>query len=237
MSAIGWVRNAMIFGGIAVGGFVAVRAAMEAPPPVDAGAAGDVVPVLLNTARPVDTPLMRLAKPISLESAFGRTELTGMPTFRVSPDPLHDLGINRDYDGNIELRPERIAPDLPEKKASDEVTAKELDEPLPPRPVAAGTNLDDLPRDARGFADQGKTALDQATTLLVDGLDMVRGAGDARRRELGNQKLAEAARLFETARDHLREALLRAPNHPGVLDLLQEAKAGLFAARKHGNIR
>lgn len=236
MSAIGWVRNGLIFAGIGIGGALAIRAATApAPTPENQGPQAGA-PVVLNTARPADAPVARLGKPVSLESPFGRTEITGIPTFRLSPDPLNDLGVNREYDGSIDLSPVKMETDLPPAKAPDEVQPREDVEPAPVAP-SRSVSLDDLPKDARQHADAGKADLDQGNQLLIDGLSMVRGGGDARQRQEGNLKLADAARFFESARDHFREALLRAPNHPGVLELVQEAKANLFTARKHGTVR
>lgn len=236
MSAIAWVRNALIFGGIAVGGAFAIRAATAPAEVADDDISKLAPPVVLNTARPPASTMSQLGKPVSLESPFGRTEITGIATFRVSPDPLSDIGINRDFDGAIDLKPAQMVSDLPAKKAAEEVAPREDAEPAPAKAVS-GINLDDLPKDAREHADNGKSALDSGNALLIDGLEIVRSVATTAKRAEGNQMLADAARFFEQARDHFREALLRAPNHPGVLELIQEAKANLFTARKHGTTR
>lgn len=234
MSAMGWVRNGLIFAGLGMGAFFAIRAASR-PAESEAGPALEpTVPVVLNTARPAEPPLAMLARPVSLESPMGRSEITGILTLRVSPDPLSDLGVNRDFDGNIDLPPPRVVADLPAAKAADETVPGSDDAPVP-APTAVAQGLDDLPKEARDLADQGKAALDQGNRLLAEGLRMVRGGGrDARD---GNRLLADAARHFESARDSFRDALARVPNHPGLIELIQEAKANLFTARKHGNVR
>lgn len=234
MSAIGWVRNGLIFAGLGMGGFLAVRAAARPAQALDGADAPQSAPVVLNTARPAESPVAMLAKPISLESPFGRTEITGIATFRVSPDPLSDLGVNRDFDGNIDLPPPKGASDLPPAKAADEVVPGNDDQPVPVRPLN-GFGLDDLPKEAREFADLGRAALEEGNKLLTEGLDKVRGGG--RNAQEGNRILGEAARQFEAARDHFRDALARVPNHAGVIDLIQQAKANLFTARKHATSR
>lgn len=232
MSAIGLVRNVLIFGGMVIGGFLCVRAAMQPAQTAPEGGPEAGAPVVLNTARPADAPIAQLGKPISLESPFGRTEVTGIATFRVSPDPLSELGVDRQYDGAIDLKPPELTPDLPPQKAADEVVPRDDDDPAPLE-LPGNISLDDLPKDARAAADAGKADLEKGNRLLVDGLALVRGSGGARNAREGNLLLADAARCFESARDNFRIALSYSPNHSGVLELMQEAKANLFTARKH----
>ncbi len=230
MSAIGWVRNGLIFAGMAAGGAVAIAAAAKAPESADNGPVA-ATPVVLNTARPLELPLAQLGKPVSLDSAFGRTEVTGIATFRVPADPLGELGVNREFDGNLDLEPPKTATDLPPQKAADEFIPGE--EPKAGTPTTkVAVSLADLPKEAKESAEAGKAALEEGNRLLQEGINLVRGVGVQRDLNEGDRLLAEAARQFEAARDHLREALIRAPNHPGLLDMMQEAKANLFNARK-----
>ena len=233
MSAIGWVRNGLIFAGIGVGGVLAVKGAIAtrevAEQPTEQQASAS--PILLNTARPPELGKTPLAKPLSLESAFGRSELTGVTVNHVPLDPLDELAFDRSWDVALAKRPPRptAAPtDLPPQPASDEVSEPEREETS----LKEDVNLDDLPTEARKRADDALVSLRDGSKLLKEGMNSFRRPGEEGVQ--GSRKIREAADLLRDARDKLEAALQLAPQHPELLRLMQEAKANLYICLKHG---
>lgn len=227
MALVVMLRNLLIVGGVAGGVALTVRGAIaELPPAADTGPAAPQ-PVTLNTAKPPALPPAPLQNPLSLESVYGRSELTGSAVKRVPADPLDETNIDRRWDVTLELPPPRVDNDLPPAKASDEV----------PEPVATGASQDefdlsDLPESAKAAAASGQDSLRQGMKLLREGRDMVQKLGSDNDLREGQQKLVDATHMLEDARDHFRRALQVAPNHAALLALLQDAKAGIYSVMK-----
>lgn len=233
MSAIGWIRNGLIFAGIGVGGVLAVKGAIAtrqvAEQPTEQQASAS--PILLNTAKPPELGKSPLAKPLSLESAFGRSEFTGVAVNHVPLSPLDELDYDRRWDVALAKKPPRpSAPptDLPPQPASDEVAEPERRESS----LQEDVNLDDLPNEARKRADDALVSLRDGTRLLKEGMNTFRRPGEEGVQ--GSRKIREAANLLRDARDKLDAALKLAPQHPELLRLMQEAKANLYICLKHG---
>lgn len=221
------LRNLLIVGGVAGGVALTVRGAIAELPAADHAGQAAPQPVTLNTARPPALPPAPLQNPLSLESVYGRGELTGQAVRRVPADPLEEVNLDRRWDVTLELPPPRVDNDLPAAKAGDEVA----------EPVATGASQDefdlsDLPEAAKAAAASGQDCLRQGMTLLRDGREMVQRMGSDNDRREGQKKLEDATQMLEDARDHFRRALQLAPNHAALLALLQEAKAGIYSVTK-----
>lgn len=236
MSAITWVRNTLILGGIAAGALIAVHAAVKRPeggPEVQR--AEPQVPVILNTARTQPGPVVQLGRPLSLESAMGRSELTGREVLRVPADPLFELDIVRDHDSAPGRIPPLPAIERQPRKADDEFSPG--DDPAVPAQARGGEALAGLPIAARESAESGLKELEAGNQLMHDGLAILRGQKAGETLDDVDKKLSAARRHFETARNQFREALGFAPEHSGLLDLIQEAKTNLYTCSKHGRSR
>lgn len=236
MSAISWVRNTLILGGIGAGALIAVHAAVKAPE-VKPGQQADQpqVPVILNTAQTQPGPVVQLARPLSLESAMGRTELTGREVLRVPADPLFELDIVREYDSAPGRIPPLPAIERQPRRADDEFSPG--DEPETPGTVRGSEALRGLPVAARESAESGLKELEAGNALMHDGLAILRGQKAGETLDDVDKKLSAARRHFETARNQFREALGFAPEHAGLLDLMQETKTNLYTCAKHGRSR
>ncbi|MBX3458904.1 MAG: hypothetical protein KF696_02925 [Planctomycetes bacterium] len=225
----GLVRNVLIFGGLAAGGVMAVYGAVR---PVNGG--GEQVsdakpsPVVLNTARPPERPVIPLAKPVSLESGFGRTELTGVATKAVPINPLDELVIDRRWDVRNELPPPKPSSDLPPARASDEVAEPKSE----PSTVHAEYDFSNLPPEARARANEGVQALKEGTAMLKEGDRLFRRPGEEGQE--GRRKIREAANILRNAKEKLEAALRLAPDNRDLHELLREAKANIYTCMKHG---
>lgn len=229
MHPVAIVRNALIFAGLAGGAVFAISAAIATKPETEDGQQQAAIsPIVLNTARPPDLGQTPLNKPISLESGFGRTELTGEEVMRVPENPLDELIFDRRWDISLRLTPPKPPTDLPPEPASDEVGEPE---PLD-TPVKDEYHLGDLPNAARQHADAAIADYKEGTKLLKEGMRESRLPGQEGRD--GREKVATAADLLRDARDNLTKALELAPNHPELLHLMQETKANLYICLKHG---
>ncbi len=230
MSALAWLRNGLIFAGLAGGGTLAIIAA--ATPVATAENTEQVAgtpPITLNTARPRDLELVPFDKPLSLESGFGRGELTGTTIAVVgSLDPLADLPIDRRWDVNLQLEPPELAPDLPQVTAKDEVTEPERRDDS----LVGKFDLSGMPDEARQKGEQALDSLTKGTEMLKRGMHEFRQPGEPGKE--GRRKIKEAANLLREARDRLDAALKIVPNHPELVRMMQEAKANLYICMKHG---
>lgn len=230
MQAIAILRNGLIFAGIVVGGGLAILGAIQGGDE-EQPAGDDTVaeaPILLNTAKPPSLGKTPLAKPISLESPFGRSELTGLPVTHVPDSPLDELDFNRSWDVSLELKPPRPPSDLPPEKASDEIVEPEPAESS----LKTDADLDDLPSESRQHAQAALVSLRDGTKLLTEGLKEMRRSGQEGVE--GRRKIREAAELLRDSRDKLELALKLAPQNPELLRLMQETKANLYICLKHG---
>ncbi|MCB9932527.1 MAG: hypothetical protein H6841_03805 [Planctomycetes bacterium] len=230
MSAIGWVRNGLIFAGMGIGGALAIAGAIaskeEPEQPGETAVASS--PITLNTAKPPDLGKTPLAKPLSLESAFGRSELTGLPVAHVPLNPLEELDFDRRWDITLALKSPKPPVDLPPQPAPDEVAEPEHDDAS----LRADVKLDDLPNEAKQRANDALVSLRDGSKLLKEGMNQFRRPGEEGVQ--GSRKIREAADLLRDARDKLESALKLAPQHPELLRLMQEAKANLYICLKHG---
>jgi hypothetical protein len=230
MQAIALVRNALIVAGVAVGGILAVSGAIggEEEPTEQGQQQATATPILLNVARPPELGSTPLGNPLSLESPFGRSELTGIPVKRVPADPLEELDFDRSWDHSSTIKVPLPPADLPPEPATDEVAEPKHDAAS----LEDEPELDDLPAEARQRADAALVSLRSGTKLLKEGMREFRLPGDEGRE--GSRKVKEAADLLRDARDKLESALKLAPQHPELLRLMQEAKANLYICMKHG---
>ncbi|MDH5642525.1 MAG: hypothetical protein OEY28_14650 [Nitrospira sp.] len=217
---MGWIRNLLIFAGLAGGGWFAVSAAIE--PSADKKddkrtARGEQRYAVIEVAGEA-TPapdIIPIVRPLSIESAFGRSLLTGEEGGGDQGDPLEMLDIDRTWDVVLAL-PEPVT-DLRREipRASDEVEERE--------PVASGRDLKDLPDKVRELAENAKELIEEALTMM---------RASAPNRPEWNEVAAEAAGKLGEARDLLTKALDAVPEHRAMLDLMREAKAALYAANK-----
>jgi hypothetical protein len=230
MQAIALVRNALIVAGVAVGGILAVSGAIggEEETTEQGQQQATATPILLNVARPPELGSTPLGNPLSLESPFGRSELTGIPVKRVPADPLEELDFDRSWDHSSTIKVPLPPADLPPEPATDEVAEPKHDAAS----LEDEPELDDLPAEARQRADAALVSLRSGTKLLKEGMREFRLPGDEGRE--GSRKVKEAADLLRDARDKLESALKLAPQHPELLRLMQEAKANLYICMKHG---
>jgi hypothetical protein len=230
MQSIALVRNALIFAGVVVGGILAVMGAISGN---EESAESDpeqvaATPILLNVARPPELGSTPLGNPLSLESPFGRSELTGIAVKRVPADPLEELDFDRQWDHSSTMKVPLPPADLPPEPATDEVAEPKRDEAS----LEEDPELDDLPAEARQRADAALVSLRSGSKLLKEGMREFRLPGEEGRE--GSRKVKEAADLLRDARDKLESALKLAPQHPELLRLMQEAKANLYICLKHG---
>jgi hypothetical protein len=220
----------LIFAGLAVGGTLAILGAMkqgeESDQPGEQMA--EELPILLNTARPPELGKTPLEKPISLESPFGRSELTGMSVTHVPDNPLEELNFDRRWDVSLALKPPKPPSDLPPEQAPDEV----LEPEAPKESSRPKVSLDDLPNESKGHAEAAIISLRDGTKLLTEGMREMRLPG--KEGAEGRQKIRDAADLLRDARDKLEQALKLAPQHAELLRLMQEVKANLYICMKHG---
>ncbi|MCA8913722.1 MAG: hypothetical protein KDB82_18705 [Planctomycetes bacterium] len=230
MQAVSILRNGLIFAGLAVGGALAILGAVQRDDSGEQGGDDTVAeaPIVLNTAKPPDLGKTPLAKPISLESPFGRSELTGLPVNHVPDNPLEELDFDRRWDVSLALKPPKPPSDLPPEKATDEVLEPEPAESS----IEGNVHLDDLPNEARSHADAALINLRDGTRLLKEGMIEMRRPGQEGFE--GAKKVRDAADLLRDARDKLEEALKFAPQHAELLRLMQEVKANLYICLKHG---
>ncbi|MBZ0136009.1 MAG: hypothetical protein K8I27_06510 [Planctomycetes bacterium] len=228
MHPVALVRNILIFAGIAGGGVLAVMGARSNEDAAAADQQAAAAPIVLNTAHPPEPAVTPLNKPISLESGFGRSELTGKDVLRVPENPLDELIFDRSWDISITLTPPKPPTDLPPEKASDEVSEPEQEDTS----LQDEVNFGNLPADARKHAEEALSDLREGTRILKEGLKESRKSGQEGR--AGREKLAAAGDYFRDARDKLTKALQIAPNHPDLLSLMQETKANLYICMKQG---
>ena len=231
MQPIAIIRNGLIFLGIIVGGALAIGQAVSGGDDEGGGDGQTTVaasPILLNTAKPAETARTPLAKPLSLESAFGRSELTGLPINHVPSNPLEELDFDRRWDVSLAMRPPKPPADLPPERAKDEVVEPETDDTS----LQSDVELADLPNEARQRAEAALISLRDGSKLLKEGMNEFRRPGEAGQE--GRRKVRESADLLRDARDKLESALKLAPQHPELLRLMQEVKANLYICLKHG---
>jgi hypothetical protein len=230
------IRNVLILGGIAGGVALGVHGGMQ-PVPQPAGAAtgadGTQVgqapsPIVLNTATPPDVPRLPLSKPLSLESTFGRSELTGVKVSRVPSNPLNELSFERRWDVVLAMKPPKPGADVAPNAATDEVTEPKRSEAT----VEATYNFKGLPQDAQNRAQAGLKALRDGTDLLREGEQQFRNQG--REGLEGRQKIRDAALILRDAISNFEAALRAAPTNRDLLNLMQESKANLYFCMKHG---
>jgi hypothetical protein len=229
MQMIAVVRNVLIFAGIGVGGVLAIAGAIKSNE--DANQNNEPVaaaPIVLNTAKPPDLGMTPFGKPVSLGSAFGRTELTGQAVLHVPANPLDELDFDRSWDVQLNLRAPKLPIDLPPDPASDEVSEPERDDTS----LKKDPELSDLPAEARRHADEALVSLRNGTEALKEGMRQARMPGEEG--VAGNRRIREAADMLRDSRDKLTLALEAAPNHPVLLRLMQETKANLYVCLKHG---
>lgn len=230
MSTIGWIRNTMIFAGMGAGVLLAIRAGLA---PVDVESpekAAARTSVELATTRPQAAATANLEKPASLDSLFGRQLLTGLKGGEKPPgDPLRDLAIDRQYDDSIDTAAPKSIPDLPPRRAEDEVAPGEAGAPVSGTDVADDV-LTDLPEDARQSAITGRTELEEGNKAFKTAIDTIKGVRKEESLDDADKLLNKAAKHFEKARDLFREALVYAPKHKGLLDLLRDALENIYAA-------
>ena len=229
MHPVALVRNVLIFAGIAGGGALAIMGAVSSDE-AEQQSSQQVAdqPIVLNTAKPPDLGTTPLAKPISLESGFGRSELTGEEVLRVPDNPLDELLFDRRWDIQLALTPPKPPTDLPPEKASDEVGEPDHEDSS----IKDDFYLSDLPNDARKHADEAIADLKEGTRFLKEGMRESRLPGQEGKD--GRAKVATAADFLRDARDSLTKALQLSPNHPELLHLMQETKANLYICIKHG---
>jgi hypothetical protein len=230
MQPVAWIRNALIFAGLAAGGAFAIVQAVSSGPEESqpAGQVAEASPIMLNTAKPPAQAKTPLNKPLSLESAFGRSELTGLPVSHVPDNPLDELDFDRRWDVSMALRPPKPPADLPPERASDEVVEPQTDD----NSLNTDPELADLPNEAKQRAEAALVSLRDGTKLLKEGMNEFRRPGEEGVE--GSRKVRKAADLLRDARDKLENALKLAPQHPELLRLMQEAKANLYICLKHG---
>lgn len=230
MHSVALVRNVLIFAGIAGGGVLAIMGAVNSSEQAEQENNQPVAdsPIVLNTARPPELGKTPLNKPVSLESGFGRSELTGEEVLRVPENPLEELIFDRRWDISLRLTPPKPPTDLPPEAAPDEVGEPEPDE----APVKDNYHLSDLPNEARKHADAAVADYKEGTRLLKEGMKESRKPGQEGR--AGREKVTASADLLRDARDSLTKALQLAPNHPELLHLMQQTKANLYICLKHG---
>ncbi|MCC7509801.1 MAG: hypothetical protein IT464_10535 [Planctomycetes bacterium] len=231
----GLLRNVFIFSGIAAGGAMAIWGAARPIEGADEIAvAQNASPIVLNTARPPDRPLIPLAKPISLEKGFGRTELTGIPTRVVPPNALDELNLDRRWDGlptrepDAEVKTPLPSSELPPPKATDEVSEPTSDDAA----LQDEYHFNDLPAEARARALEGLKSLKEGTELLKEGDREFRQPGETGME--GRRKIREAAKILRVAKDKLEAALRIVPDNRDLLELVRDAKANLYTCMKHG---
>ena len=227
---IALIRNGLIFAGVILGGVLAVvQVAASGPDEEQAGEETVAAPpIVLNTAKPPTIERTPLNSPLSLENAFGRTELTGLAVKRVPDNPLDELDFDRRWDVSLALRPPKPPADLPPERAKDEVAEPETNDTS----LEADLHLADLPGEAKQRAEDALVSLRKGTKLLKEGMREFRQPGEAGAE--GSRKVREAADLLRDARDKLESALKLAPQHAELLRLMQEAKANLYICMKHG---
>jgi len=224
----GLVRNILIGLGVIAGGLLAFAGFVrEVEKPADEDVVAASEPVRLQTARPLRPDVVPLAKPASLESGFGRTEFTGIPTTTVPIDPLHELAFDRRWEGVLEAPPPPPPADLPAARAADEILEPEIGDTASQEKY----EFDTLSGEAAARAEEGLVSLRKGTDLLKQGMAEFRRAGEEGRE--GRRKIRESADILRDARDKFDAALRIAPGHPELLRLMQETKANLYAAMKH----
>jgi hypothetical protein len=231
MQPVAWIRNGLIFAGIGVGGLLAITGAIASHEEAREAAETEQVaatPILLNVAKPPNLGSTPLSGPLSLESPFGRSELTGQPVKRVPQNPLEELDFDRSWDHLSAAKVPLPPADLPPEPATDEVAEPKRDETS----LEEDPDLADLSPEARQRADAALVSLRSGSKLLKEGMNEFRQTGEAGRE--GSRKIREAADLLRDARDKLTSALALAPQHPELLRLMQEAKANLYICLKHG---
>jgi hypothetical protein len=227
MTAI--VRNGLIFLGIIAGGVLALLGFIrEVDKPEEVAQKDEPAPIQLQTARPVRPEVVPLSGPASLDSGFGRTELTGITTHSVSANPLRELAFDRRFEVVLDAPPPPPPADLPEARAPDEVLEPEVGDSSLQEHDQLGT----LSGEAAAHAEQGLVTLRAGTKMLKEGMNEFRLPGQEGLD--GRRKIRESADILRDARDHLYVALRHAPGDPDLLRLMQETKANLYAAMKHG---
>jgi hypothetical protein len=223
------IRTVLILGGLAGGAALGyIGGSQPVPETATQQQAQAAAPVVLNTAAPLEAPHLPLSSPLSLESAFGRSELTGAQVDRVAANPLHELSFDRRWDVVLEMRPPKPGAELPPEPASDEVA-----EPEPDTAAVEDTyDFKHLPADARARALEGLKALRDGTEVLRQGEQEFRRRGSEGAE--GRQKIRNAAVMLRDAITKFEVALRAAPNDRELLDLIQDAKANLYFCMKHG---
>lgn len=215
--------------GVAVGTLLAVQRGAKPVPGADADAPGPApTPIELITAKPLPPEFIRLQEPVSIEAAFGRSELSGMPVDHVPVSPLLELNLDRRWDVALQLAPPRPSGDLPPARASDEV----VEPPADDEAVSREYPLRGLSGEALAAARQGLILLKSGFALLKEGESMYRDEGP--RGAEGREKLREAAGALREAQERFRTALRHSPGHPDLNTLMRESKAMLYHCMKHG---
>lgn len=213
------IRESLIFAGLAAGGALAVLGALDGRPgePPEGTSAEPAAPCLLPALGGSQVASVDLRKPVSIETAFGRSLLTGTYVESVEADPIDALGIDGMWDP---LNMDRSArADLPEKAAPDAV--EDPQDLIPEGPDEA--DLETLSGSAAEIASRAETLLDEGLALEKS---------TSRDRADWNETMTRAAKLYEEARDLLQRALEDDPENPVLLDLMRVAKAALYGARK-----
>lgn len=232
MKLFGYIRNGLILVGILVGAGLAASQILSVNDDETNAADTSVSerqPVVLNTALPPETETRPLAKPVSLEHAFGRSELTGARVSTVPANPLDELPIDRRWDVSLDLAPPKPPTDLPPMRATDEIVGIDQTGERPPQ---QDTRLKGLPPEPRKYAEFAVASLKTGTAKLKLGLSQFRRSGAEG--EEGDKNMREAAELFRDARDNLTRALNMAPQNPKLLRLMREIKEKLYVCIKHG---
>lgn len=215
--------------GVAVGMLFAVQRGLRpVPGAVETQPDAAPQPIELITAKPLPPEVIPLQSPVSLESAFGRTEISGVPVEHVPTSPLLELNFDRRWDVALQLAPPRPAADLPPARASDEVVEPRADV----NALGRDYPFHGLKGEARVAADQGLSRLRSGFAMLKEGESMYREEGE--RGTEGRRKLRQAADVLREAVDRFRTALRHAPNHSELLVLMRESKAALYHCMKHG---
>jgi hypothetical protein len=222
------IQAGLILSGLAAGVLLGVTGGMQPVAQARQQTAAAPVPVELNTVAPPPAARTPLDKPVSLESAFGRSELSGNRVTRVPPSPLWELGFDRRWDVVLEMKPPRPGADLPPEPAPDEL--QEPESGL--ADLKAEYEFSNLPPEAQTRALSGVKDLREGTALLKEGERSFRR--DDREGMQGRQKMKDAAVLFRSAVEKFEFALRTAPQDRELLDLIQEAKANLYFCMKHG---
>jgi hypothetical protein len=223
------IRNILLAIGVIAGGLLAFAGfvrEVEAPEQAEQPAPAD--PVKLRTARPPRQTHVPVGNPASLDGAFGRSEITGVQTRSVPLDPLHSLAFERRWDAVLDAPPVDPATGLNVPRAADEVLEPEISEALP----QAEPLLRTLTGEARMRAEEGLASMHRGTELLKEGMQQFRRPGQAGLD--GRQKIRDAADLLRDARDKFDAALRLAPDNRALWRVIQETKANLYAAMKHG---